>query len=67
MFFREHILKQHQQETEYLEAATFALEQSYAGIESEARQDYQSTRDDIKNQVPYLLMASFKAKLDYRI
>ncbi|KAB5584100.1 hypothetical protein PHYPO_G00103530 [Pangasianodon hypophthalmus] len=47
---RERILKLHQQETEYLEAATFALEQRYAGIDSEARQDYQNTRDDIKNR-----------------
>ncbi|XP_060774262.1 dynein regulatory complex subunit 2 [Neoarius graeffei] len=47
---REQILKLHQQETEYLEAATFALEQHYAGIDSEARQDYQGVRDDIKNQ-----------------
>lgn len=53
MFFREQILKLHQQETEYLEAATFALEQHYAGIDSEARQDYQGVRDDIKNQVLY--------------
>ncbi|KAM9482184.1 dynein regulatory complex subunit 2 [Clarias gariepinus] len=47
---REQILKQHQQESEYLEAATFALEQRYAGIDSEARQDYMSSRDDIKNR-----------------
>ncbi|XP_053492848.1 dynein regulatory complex subunit 2-like [Ictalurus furcatus] len=47
---REHILKRYQQETEYLEAATIALEQRYAGIDSEARQDYQSSRDDIKNR-----------------
>lgn len=46
-------MKLHQQETEYLEAATFALEQRYAGIDSEARQDYQSARDDIKNRVLY--------------
>lgn len=51
LFFREQILKQHQQKTEYLQAATFALDQHYAGIDSEAQQEYQSTRDDIKNQV----------------
>lgn len=67
MFFREHILKRYQQETEYLEAATVALEQRYAGIDSEARQDYQSSRDDIKNRVMHLPVASFMAKLDYRI
>ncbi|GAA6096182.1 dynein regulatory complex subunit 2 [Tachysurus ichikawai] len=47
---REQILKRHQQETEYLEAASFALEQRYAGIDHEARQDYQSAHDDIKNR-----------------
>lgn len=51
VFLSEQISKQSQKETEYLEAATFALEQRYAGIDSKARQDYQSTRDDIKNQV----------------
>lgn len=66
-FFRDHILKQHQQETEYLEAVTFALDQLYAGIDSEARQNYQSTRDDIKNRVLYLPMASFTVKPYCRI
>ncbi|TVK90489.1 Coiled-coil domain-containing protein 65 [Bagarius yarrelli] len=47
---REQILKHHQQDTEYLEAVTFALEQRYSGIYNEARQDYQSSRDDILNQ-----------------
>ncbi|KAI5109153.1 coiled-coil domain-containing protein 65 [Silurus meridionalis] len=47
---REHILNQHQQDIEYLEAGTFAIEQHYTEIESEARQDYQSSRDDIKNR-----------------
>ncbi|KAK2857919.1 hypothetical protein Q7C36_005838 [Tachysurus vachellii] len=47
---REQILKRHEQETEYLEAASFALEQRYAGIDNEARQDYQSAHDDIKNR-----------------
>ncbi|XP_053493046.1 dynein regulatory complex subunit 2 isoform X2 [Ictalurus furcatus] len=45
---RERLLKQHQQETEYLEAATVALEQHYDEISSVARQDEQFTRNDVK-------------------
>lgn len=58
---------QHQQKTEYLQAAAFALDQRYAGIDSEARQDYQSTRDDIKNRVLYWSMVSFIANADFRM
>ncbi|KAI5623667.1 coiled-coil domain-containing protein 65, partial [Silurus asotus] len=47
---REHFLKRHQRDIEYLEAANSALEQHYAGIESEAQQNYQNERDDIKNR-----------------
>uniref|UniRef100_A0A4W4DYW6 Dynein regulatory complex protein 1 n=1 Tax=Electrophorus electricus TaxID=8005 RepID=A0A4W4DYW6_ELEEL len=48
---REQILMLQKQETAYLEDVTFAMEQRYAEIDSEVRQDYQSTRDDIKNKV----------------
>ncbi|KAI4902996.1 hypothetical protein NFI96_012023 [Prochilodus magdalenae] len=47
---RQQILTQHQEDSAYLEDVNFALEQHYTEIESEARQDYQSTRDDIKNR-----------------
>nr|XP_046198294.1 dynein regulatory complex subunit 2 [Oncorhynchus gorbuscha]XP_046198295.1 dynein regulatory complex subunit 2 [Oncorhynchus gorbuscha]XP_046198296.1 dynein regulatory complex subunit 2 [Oncorhynchus gorbuscha]XP_046198298.1 dynein regulatory complex subunit 2 [Oncorhynchus gorbuscha]XP_046198299.1 dynein regulatory complex subunit 2 [Oncorhynchus gorbuscha] len=47
---REQILSQHQQECAYLEDVTFAMEQFYMEVDGEARQDYQSTRDDIKNR-----------------
>ncbi|XP_026872542.1 dynein regulatory complex subunit 2 [Electrophorus electricus] len=48
---REQILMLQKQETAYLEDVTFAMEQRYAEIDSEVRQDYQSTRDDIKNKL----------------
>ncbi|KAG7477366.1 hypothetical protein MATL_G00068840 [Megalops atlanticus] len=47
---RERIMSQHQQECAYLEDVSFAVEQHYRDLESEARLDYQSTCDDIKNK-----------------
>ncbi|KAL7891580.1 hypothetical protein AOLI_G00010560 [Acnodon oligacanthus] len=47
---REQILMQHQQDSDYLEDVAFAMDQHYAEIDSEARQDYQSTRDELKNR-----------------
>lgn len=47
---REKVLSQHQQECAYLEDVTFAMEQYYSEVDSDARQDYHSTRDDIKNR-----------------
>ncbi|KAM6981394.1 dynein regulatory complex subunit 2 [Aplochiton taeniatus] len=47
---RSQVMSQHQQEFAYLEDVTFAMEQYYSEADSEARQDYQSTRDDIKNR-----------------
>ncbi|XP_066518970.1 dynein regulatory complex subunit 2 [Hoplias malabaricus] len=47
---RHRILTQHQHESEYLEGVTLAMEQRYAEIYSKAKQDYQSTHDDIKNR-----------------
>lgn len=64
--FRDRLLKQHQQETEYLEAATVALEQHYDEISSVARQDEQFTRNNVKTLVGYFSMSSFIAKPDYK-
>ncbi|XP_067092646.1 dynein regulatory complex subunit 2 [Osmerus mordax] len=47
---RENILSQHQQEFAYLEDVIFAMEQHYTEVDNEARQDYHSTRDVIKNR-----------------
>ncbi|KAM4612703.1 dynein regulatory complex subunit 2 [Polymixia lowei] len=47
---RAHILSMNQQECVYLEDVTFAMEQHYSEVDCEAWQDYQSTRDDIKNR-----------------
>ncbi|MBN3316203.1 DRC2 protein, partial [Atractosteus spatula] len=47
---RELIMAQHQQECSYLEDVMFSMEQNYAELDSDARQDYQSTRDEIKNK-----------------
>lgn len=52
MCFREKILTKHQQEEAYLKAVSFAMEQHYAEIDNEAKQEYQSTHDEIKNRVP---------------
>ncbi|KAL2091084.1 hypothetical protein ACEWY4_013347 [Coilia grayii] len=48
--FRVHLLSKHQQDTAYLADVTFSMEQHYVELENEAKQDYQSTRDDIKNR-----------------
>ncbi|TVK90495.1 Coiled-coil domain-containing protein 65 [Bagarius yarrelli] len=47
---REQLLKLHQQESQYAKAESIALQQRYAEIYSEAKQDYQCTCDDIKIQ-----------------
>ncbi|XP_062853478.1 dynein regulatory complex subunit 2 [Trichomycterus rosablanca] len=44
------VLMHHQKEMKYLEDVMFAMEQHYAEIDIEAKQDYQSTRDDIKKR-----------------
>lgn len=41
----------HQKEIKYLEDVMFAMEQHYSEIDIEAKEDYQSTRDDIKKRV----------------
>ncbi|XP_063071277.1 dynein regulatory complex subunit 2 [Engraulis encrasicolus] len=47
---REHLLSKHQQDSAYMADVTFAMEQHYIELENEAKQDYQSMRDDIKNR-----------------
>ncbi|KAJ7999153.1 hypothetical protein DPEC_G00212440 [Dallia pectoralis] len=47
---REQILSQHKTESVYQEDVTFAMEQHYTDLDGEARQDHQSTRDEIKNR-----------------
>ncbi|XP_072540745.1 dynein regulatory complex subunit 2 [Salminus brasiliensis] len=47
---REQILTQHQKESAYLEDVTFALDQHYAEINSEAIQEFHSSRDEIRNR-----------------
>ncbi|XP_026782025.3 dynein regulatory complex subunit 2 [Pangasianodon hypophthalmus] len=47
---RKQLLNLHQKESDYLKAENFALEQRYAELDSEARQDYQLAHDDIKNR-----------------
>lgn len=45
------IMEQHEQECHYLQDVLLGLEQNFADSEYEARLDFQSTRDDIKNKV----------------
>ncbi|XP_031422955.1 LOW QUALITY PROTEIN: dynein regulatory complex subunit 2 [Clupea harengus] len=47
---RTHLVTQHQQDTAYVADVTFAMEQHYVELENEARQDYQSMQDEIKNR-----------------
>lgn len=51
LYFRKQILSQHQQESVYLEKVMFSMEKHYTHLDSEARRDYQSTRNQIKKQV----------------
>ncbi|XP_036387705.1 dynein regulatory complex subunit 2-like [Megalops cyprinoides] len=44
------IMSQHEKELKYLEEVSFAIDQYYSEVDSEARQDYQGTCDDIKNK-----------------
>ncbi|KPP68532.1 hypothetical protein Z043_112785 [Scleropages formosus] len=47
---RELIMSQHQEDCAYLEDVSFAVEQYYNEVDNEAKQDFQNTRDDIKNR-----------------
>ncbi|XP_035243005.1 dynein regulatory complex subunit 2 [Anguilla anguilla] len=47
---REQILTRHEQDCVYLQDVRFGLEQHYAALGREARQEFQNTRDDIKNR-----------------
>ncbi|TRY93751.1 hypothetical protein DNTS_011684 [Danionella cerebrum] len=47
---REQILSQHQQESVYLEKVRSSMEQCYSDLDSKARLDYNSTREQIKKQ-----------------
>ncbi|KAH0629153.1 hypothetical protein JD844_011008 [Phrynosoma platyrhinos] len=47
---RKMIIEHHEQETRYLQDVLLAMEQNFADSEYEARLDFQSTRDDVKNK-----------------
>ncbi|KAJ8260138.1 hypothetical protein GJAV_G00177490 [Gymnothorax javanicus] len=47
---REQITAQHEQDSIYLQDVSFGLDQHYATLDHEAQQEFQSIRDDIKNQ-----------------
>ena len=48
---REMLMEQHQQEIKELEDIMFAMDENFSERESEARTEFQSTRDEIKNRV----------------
>ncbi|XP_036385848.1 dynein regulatory complex subunit 2-like [Megalops cyprinoides] len=47
---REILIAQHQQECMYLEDVDFAIEQCHNEVDADTRQDFLSTRNDIKNR-----------------
>nr|XP_060620108.1 dynein regulatory complex subunit 2 [Anolis sagrei ordinatus] len=47
---RKMIIGHHDQETRYIQDVLLAMEQNFADSEYEARLDFQSTRDDVKNK-----------------
>nr|XP_020641255.1 coiled-coil domain-containing protein 65 isoform X2 [Pogona vitticeps]XP_020641264.1 coiled-coil domain-containing protein 65 isoform X2 [Pogona vitticeps]XP_020641274.1 coiled-coil domain-containing protein 65 isoform X2 [Pogona vitticeps]XP_020641283.1 coiled-coil domain-containing protein 65 isoform X2 [Pogona vitticeps]XP_020641291.1 coiled-coil domain-containing protein 65 isoform X2 [Pogona vitticeps]XP_020641298.1 coiled-coil domain-containing protein 65 isoform X2 [Pogona vitticeps] len=47
---RKMIIEHHEQENRYLQDVLLAMEQNFADSEYEARLDFQSTRDDVKNK-----------------
>lgn len=51
IFSRKLILGHHDEESLYLQDVLLAMEQNFAENEYEARLDFQSTRDDVKNKV----------------
>ncbi|KAI1891150.1 hypothetical protein AGOR_G00161940 [Albula goreensis] len=47
---REQIMAQHQEDCVYQQDVCFALDQRYGALDAEARQEFQSIRDEIKNR-----------------
>ncbi|KAL4655541.1 coiled-coil domain-containing protein 65 [Arapaima gigas] len=47
---RDMIMSQHLADCTYLQDVSFAMEQYYKEVDNDAKQDFQSTRDDIKNR-----------------
>ncbi|KAJ8338676.1 hypothetical protein SKAU_G00354620 [Synaphobranchus kaupii] len=47
---REQMVSQHRQECAYLEDVDFAMEQSHKEVNADTRQEFMSTRNDIKNR-----------------
>ncbi|KAG5835054.1 hypothetical protein ANANG_G00268020 [Anguilla anguilla] len=47
---REQVLSQHREECAYLEDVHFAMEQCHREVDAETRQEFMSTRNDIKNR-----------------
>lgn len=50
-FPRRMIIEHHDKESRYLQDVLLALEQNFSESEYEAKLDFQSTRDDVKNKV----------------
>ena len=54
--FRAQIISQHKRETEEIMDIIFAMEQEFEEAETEARQEFTSLRDEIKNKVGILVL-----------
>ena len=65
MCFRELISALHQRDCTYLEDVSAAMELSRMEADDLGRQDYQSTRDEIKTKVLVLERSSSSARLDW--
>lgn len=48
---RKMIIENHEQETRYLQDVLLAMDQNFNDSDYEARLDFQSSRDDVKNKV----------------
>ena len=55
------LIEQHMQEMNDLQDIMFAMEQNFNERENEAKSDFHSMRDEIKNKVPISLL-TFKVK-----
>ena len=55
---RERILKQHKAETDEIMDVVFAMEHEFEERETDAKQEFQSLRDEIKNKVTYTFVYS---------
>lgn len=57
-YFRSHIITQHKKKMDEIMDIMFAMEHEFEEAESEARQDFHSLRDELKNKVTFFTVLS---------